>query len=83
MLCLVVVLIDAGGAEVLIASVLLDRRLSPSAEGSEVGEGRVVIVVSVPQWIGGELSRSAHDRVPLARTAVDTYGKFVSIMFEE
>ena len=36
-----------------VSHVLLRVRLAPPAEDGEVGEGRVVVVVSVPQRHGG------------------------------
>lgn len=70
---LVVVLIPIGSAEPLVASVLLDRGLGPSAERGEVGEGHGVIPVSIPQRQALELRRAAHDRTPLTGGTVDTH----------
>ena len=53
-------------------SVLLDVGISPPTERSEVRERGVVVVVSVPERVLAELSRTTHDRRPLAVTSVDT-----------
>lgn len=72
---LIVVLVDASRAEGHIPSVLLDVRLGPAAEGHEVRERRVVVVVRVPQGVLAELRGTAHDRGPLAVAAVDAYSR--------
>lgn len=78
---LVAVLVPAGRAEGLVAGVLLHGGLGPAAEGAEVGEGRVGVVVSVPQWQGLEGSGSAHDWVPLGGAAVDAQAHAAGFAF--
>jgi len=68
---LVVVLVHRGRAEGSSADVLLDRRLGPATERREVREGRIVVVVGVPQGQAAELRRAAHNGVPLAGAGVD------------
>ena len=70
---LVVVLVYASRAEVVIAYVLLDSGGGPAAEWGPIGEGGVAVVVSVPERVLTELSRTTHDRRPLAVAGVDTY----------
>ena len=69
---LVVVLVYASRAEVVIAHVLLDSGGGPAAEWGPIGEGGVAVVVSVPERVLTELSRTTHDRRPLTVAGVDT-----------
>ena len=69
---LVVVKVHAGRAEAHIASVLLDVGSGPTAEGIPVVEGRIVVIVRVPQREVAELGGVAHDGGPLAVAGVDT-----------
>ena len=69
---LVVVLVYASRAEVVITHVLLDSGRGPAAEWGPVGEGGVAVVVGIPERIFTELSRTTHDRRPLAVAGVDT-----------
>jgi len=41
------VVVDAEAADGVVAGVLLDGGRGPAAEGGEVGEGRVAVVVGV------------------------------------
>jgi len=74
-MCLrVPVLVHRGRADGGGASILLHVGLGPAAEGLEVRERRIVVVVSVPQRQVAELSRAAHDGAPLTGTGVDAHG---------
>lgn len=70
---LIVVLVYRGRTDSSRASVLLDGWLAPSAERREIGERWVVVIVSIPQWIVGELCGTTGDRVPLTGAGIDTY----------
>jgi hypothetical protein len=45
-----IVAIHSHGTESHISLVLLGMRGRPSSEFREVGEGRVVIIMSIPEW---------------------------------
>ncbi len=74
-MCLrVPVLVHRGRADGGSASILLYVGLGPAAEGLEVRERRIVVVVSVPQREVLELGRAAHDGAPLTGAGVDAHG---------
>jgi hypothetical protein len=49
--CLIVILVPSGRAEGHISGVLLDGGLGPAAESREIGEGRAVVVVGIPDRV--------------------------------
>lgn len=69
---LVVILVNATGAKGLVTGILLDRRLGPATERTEIREGGIVVVVRIPQRQARERGRATHDWVPLARARVNT-----------
>ena len=63
-------------AEGRISSILLDTGLSPATEGSEIWEGRVAIVMSVPKghvFVGSARTSCAHNALPHVVVGVDTW----------
>ena len=61
------VLVDSVSAVAIVSRVLLDGRGRPTAEGREVREGRVVVIVSIPKRVVRATSvRVAHDGSPLS-----------------
>jgi hypothetical protein len=69
-----VVSVNTHAAERDVPLVLLGVRAGPAAEAGEVGEGRVVVVVSIPQRQGGAVgvAAGAEDGGPLRGRGVDS-----------
>jgi hypothetical protein len=67
----IIIQINSSRTESGGALVLFDSRLGPATKGRKVSKGGPVVVVRVPEWVGGELARSTADWVPLAGGGVD------------
>ena len=76
------VFIDSCSAKSSIALELLDRGLGPASESLEVSEGRIVIVVSVPQLLrcdAGTCSETAHNGLPHVSCRIDGWHLSVAL----